>query len=190
MRRYLLMATCFILALSTVSCDAIGIASTSDIASAQRFYMDIIGYNIAVDVKPGSQAIAGKKYTLGLYENSRVRGLAEITWNQPELNVKTVKPVYFRASRQEFDAYFMQDINRLFTVQVIGEPRPPSSQWNYEIKADYEMFLAQKVTERSDAYVLTNYYSLDLNKNEWTFHERDIPIGKQGYMKITVTKVR
>jgi hypothetical protein len=76
------------------------------------------GYAIYVDLKPTQSAIAGKVYVVDLYEKGKLRATTHISWNQPEINVQKNRTAAFRASQEEYNAYFMEDVSRIFSVKV------------------------------------------------------------------------
>ena len=62
--------------------------------------------------------MANTIYTVDLYEKRKLRSSSQISWNQPEINVSTVKSVWFPSNAQEYDAYLFQDISHIFSVKV------------------------------------------------------------------------
>ena len=62
-------------------------------------------YKLVVEMKPKSSAVAGKDYLVELYEKGKLRATGRVSWNQPELNVQTVKEIYFPLTRDEGEAY-------------------------------------------------------------------------------------
>lgn len=62
-------------------------------------------YKLVVEIKPKSSAVANKDYLVELYEKGKLRATGRISWNQPELNVQTVKEIYFPLTREEGEAY-------------------------------------------------------------------------------------
>jgi len=53
-----------------------------------------------------------------LYEKGKLRATTRVSWNQPEINVSSKKLVEFPVTKEEFDAYFMEDVSHIFTVKV------------------------------------------------------------------------
>jgi len=78
-------------------------------------------YNLIVELKPTKSALPDQKYLVELYENGKYRDTAAISWNQPELNVLKENLVRFPITREEFHAYFMEDISHIFSVKVVGK---------------------------------------------------------------------
>ena len=92
------------------------------IATAQDMWVSnwVWGYDYAlcVELKPSSFASAYKDYTVELYEWRVLRDTTNVEWNQAELNVLKAKTVYFPVTRSEFNAYFLEDISHIFSIQV------------------------------------------------------------------------
>ena len=72
-----------------------------------------------MELKPTSSAIANRVYIVELYEKGKLRATSTISWNQPEINVGTVKPAVFPTTRQESEAYGLEgDLSKIFSVKV------------------------------------------------------------------------
>jgi len=74
---------------------------------------------IVIDIAPTSKAIAGKIYPVELYEKGVLRAKGQISWNQPQINVKKPVDVYFPASEDECNAYVMKDITGIFSIKIL-----------------------------------------------------------------------
>lgn len=87
-------------------------------------------YVLCVELEPTTSALPDQKYLVELYENEKYRDTAAIGWNQPELNVFKKKLVKFPITREEFNAYFMENISHIFSVKVVGKsPKMSERQW-------------------------------------------------------------
>ncbi len=75
-------------------------------------------YCIVVELKPTNEAVSNKVYVADLYEKGKLRATTNVSWNQPEINVLSVKLVNFPATREEWDAYLWEDISHIFSVKV------------------------------------------------------------------------
>jgi hypothetical protein len=73
---------------------------------------------LKVWLKPTTNAIADKEYTVGLYEKGVLRDTTTVKWNQPELNVSKTKVAHFELKQVEYDAYFGEVISHIFSVKV------------------------------------------------------------------------
>lgn len=62
--------------------------------------------------------IENKAYVVDLYEKGKLRATAKVSWNQPEINVAKMKPVRFQATREESEAYAMEDVSNIFSAKV------------------------------------------------------------------------
>jgi hypothetical protein len=79
--------------------------------------------SIFVEIIPKNKVKANTYYRVGLYENGKLREQQSVVWNQPEINVKTMKPVRFYATRQESQAYCMEnDLSNIFSVKIYEVP--------------------------------------------------------------------
>lgn len=88
-----------------------------DVTRIQRSNIDT--WKLWVTFKPTSDIKANTPYVVRLYENGKFREEAKISgWNQPELNVKTEKQVYFGLNKQESAAYGFRDLSDIFSVKV------------------------------------------------------------------------
>lgn len=76
---------------------------------------------VFVDLIPTKSAIANTLYTVELYENGNLRDQTTVSFNQPQINVQSDVTVYFAASEDEYNAYFMKDISHIFSVKVHGQ---------------------------------------------------------------------
>lgn len=98
------------------------VSEKTNIATVQRIWVSAIwigGGSLYVELKPTSNAIANKVYTVELYEKGRLRATATVSWNQPEINVSTMRPVKFPATRQEAEAYGMEgDLRKIFSAKI------------------------------------------------------------------------
>ena len=77
--------------------------------------------SINVGVVPNSSAEAGYYYVIDLYEKGELRDSEFIQWNEPELNVAKEKLVNFSLSKQEYSAYYGEDIRSVFSIKVYRE---------------------------------------------------------------------
>lgn len=97
-------------------------AKASNIATVERIWVSAIwigGGSLYVELRPTGSAVANKVYTVELYEKGRLRATAQVSWNQPEINVSTMKPVQFPATRQEAEAYGIEsDLGKIFSAKV------------------------------------------------------------------------
>ncbi len=88
---------------------AVTVPVAKEVGKVERIYAVywFIGdcYKLVVEIKPKSSAVAGKDYLVELYEKGKLRATGRISWNQPELNVLTVKEIYFPLTREEGEAY-------------------------------------------------------------------------------------
>jgi hypothetical protein len=129
----LLIPTLAMILMMLVACDGIAtnikdkIKSEVDvqlsppIATMQHIWVGHSGWvsdSLFVDLKPTIIAVANKTYIVSLYEKGNLRDDTVIQWNQPELNISKVKSVTFPISREEYDAYFGEDISHIFSVKV------------------------------------------------------------------------
>jgi hypothetical protein len=73
---------------------------------------------LAVDIVPSSSAIADEYYDVDLYEKGELRETIQISWNQPEINVKKSKTVNFSLTKKEYDAYVNHDVSHIFSIYV------------------------------------------------------------------------
>ena len=96
--------------------------SQKTIATVQNIWVGSSGWAgsdfICVELKPTSSAQANKVYTVDLYEMGKLRTSTKVSWNQPEINVSKMKPVRFPATKEEWDAYYMEDVSHIFSVKV------------------------------------------------------------------------
>ncbi|HEX9897296.1 MAG TPA: leucine-rich repeat domain-containing protein [Dehalococcoidales bacterium] len=81
-------------------------------------------YAIYVYIKPTSRAVAGTKYDVDLYEKGKLRGTKSITFTQPEINVNSERMVAFPANVDEYNAYYGENINGIFSIKVYEHPLP------------------------------------------------------------------
>ncbi len=88
------------------------------IAKMEDVYINMIYKSLSVELKPTNNAKANYQYTVDLFENGKWRCTSSITWNQPELNVSTVKSIDFPVTVQEMDAYRNKDLSHIFSVIV------------------------------------------------------------------------
>jgi len=87
-------------------------------------------YNLIVELKPTKAALPDHKYLVELYENGKYRDTVVVDWNQPEINVLKEKLVRFPIAREEFSAYYMENISHIFSVKVIGKsPKMGKGAW-------------------------------------------------------------
>lgn len=98
----------------------VGVPLTSSVVIVQGIWSEYSqdGHVIVAKLKPTSNTIANEWYIVDLYEKGVLRESKSISWNQPELNVLKEKSVRFSSREQEFDAYFMEDISHIFSVDV------------------------------------------------------------------------
>ncbi len=78
----------------------------------------VLSRTLTVLLEPTSYAVASQNYTVELYENGVFRDKTYISWNQPEINVKKEKYVHFSVTREEFSAYFTENIHNIFSVKI------------------------------------------------------------------------
>jgi hypothetical protein len=106
------------------SCTLGKIATTENIWVIFAPEFPLVGWNppspylIEVNLKPTGTAVANKVYKVDLYEKGKFRSQTTIYWNQPEINVSTIKPAYFASTKDENNAYSLQDISHIFYVEV------------------------------------------------------------------------
>jgi len=74
--------------------------------------------SLYVELQPTSSALADKIYVVDLYEKDHLRDSAQVSWNQPQLNVFKKKMVFFPLTTDEYRAYHLEDISHIFTVVV------------------------------------------------------------------------
>lgn len=110
---------------------AIAVSRATNIATTESMWVSSVGtpfsiitgekhspYNLIVELKPTKSALPDHKYIVELYENKEYRDERFISWNQPELNVLKKKLARFPITKDEYDAYFMEDVSHIFTVKV------------------------------------------------------------------------
>ena len=120
----MLLSMVFVLSLLVTSCSEITNAiqgnkiATVDSISVTTGAFTNYGYAIHVDLKPTSSAEAGKIYVVDLYEKGTFRATTTISFNQPTINIGDTKSAIFPASFDEFNAYFMKDVSKIFSVKV------------------------------------------------------------------------
>jgi len=88
-----------------------GIAATSS-------YID----TLVVTLMPTSSILSDKAYSVELLEKGKLRAIAAVSWNQPEINVLKSKEVLFSLSSDEYAAYYQANVGNIFTVQVLELP--------------------------------------------------------------------
>lgn len=80
-------------------------------------------YVLEVAISPNSQVIAEENYLVELYEKDILRTTGWVSWTQPELNVDTVKELYFPLSQEEGKAYcpglVVPELSHIFSIKVI-----------------------------------------------------------------------
>jgi hypothetical protein len=59
---------------------------------------------LAVNLKP-TNAKADTVYTVELYEKGELRGTTTVTWDQPQINVKSIQVVGFNLTQDEYNTY-------------------------------------------------------------------------------------
>lgn len=74
--------------------------------------------SIYVELIPTDYAEANRNYTVELYEKGKLRDKTYVSWNQPELNVKKEALVSFRITSEELSAYYLENINGIFSVKI------------------------------------------------------------------------
>ena len=74
-------------------------------------------YPLIVTLKPAN-ALANISYTVDLYEQGNLRASTHITWNQPEINVNTIKSVNFPLTRMEYNTYLWKDLRHIFSIKI------------------------------------------------------------------------
>jgi hypothetical protein len=69
---------------------------------------------------PASLARANTLYTVELYDKTQHIGTQTISWSQDEINVKTIKALYFPVSSAQAKAflYATEDITKTFSIKV------------------------------------------------------------------------
>jgi hypothetical protein len=93
--------------------------SQKTIANVEDIWVGHVpNYCIVVELKPTSKVVANKVYVADLYEKGKLRATINVSWNQPEINVLSVKAVWFPATKEEYDAYLWEDISHIFSVKV------------------------------------------------------------------------
>lgn len=101
---------------------------------------------LGVTLTPTNNAEANTVYVVDLYENGIYRASSSVKWNQPEINIKASKDVYFSLSHEEYQAYnqcwvidgcYLTDI---FSASVHQSPTPtPIAEVIYEITGTAEI---------------------------------------------------
>lgn len=76
------------------------------------------GEFLFVELEPTDSALANKAYVVDLYEKGNLRASTTVSWNQPEINVSSKKLAKFPVTKDEYDAYLMEDVSHIFTVKV------------------------------------------------------------------------
>ena len=80
--------------------------------------------HLIVEIVPKNKVKPNISYRVKLYENDNFRESSMVSWNQPELNVHTMKAVSFRATRQESNAYCLErDLSNIFSVKIYEIPK-------------------------------------------------------------------
>jgi len=93
--------------------------NTKQVANIKQMYVSyVLSRTLTVLLEPTSYAVASQNYTVELYENGVFRDKTYISWNQPEINVKKEKYVHFSVTREEFSAYFNENIHNIFSVKI------------------------------------------------------------------------
>ncbi len=73
---------------------------------------------IIVSIAPTGAVWAGKEYKVDLVENRKIKGTANVSWSQPEINVRRIKEVHFPLSDIEYDFYLGQNVSQIFKIDV------------------------------------------------------------------------
>jgi hypothetical protein len=90
--------------------------------SINRIWAGVMN-TIFVEVVPKDKVKPNTYYRVQLYEKGEFRTQATVSWNQPEINVHTMRPVSFPATRQETDAYLgIKDLSDIFSVKIYEVP--------------------------------------------------------------------
>lgn len=107
---------------SNITKDISPISQNPNIANVKRIWVSAIwigGGRLYVELIPAKSAIADKSYVVELYEGNNLRAFTRVSWNQPEINVGTMRLVVFPATRAEANAYSMKhDLRNIFSVKV------------------------------------------------------------------------
>lgn len=72
------------------------------------------GFTLDVEMKPTNNAVAGKAYTVTLYEKGKARATKKVSFTQPEINIGSAGSavvVSFPCSEEEFNAYAQPPTN-------------------------------------------------------------------------------
>lgn len=118
-KRLLLITILFAIAVVTISCGSSPVAIPKHMSIGSGHYTE---YGIWVELEPTELTVANESYLVDLCENGEPKATAVVTWNQLELNVLKPKTVVFPAMKAEFDAYYGQDISRIFEVSIQSTP--------------------------------------------------------------------
>ena len=88
----------------TTSSSTPGRTSVADCVGIRIPYMSYGEPELQVDLRPKKNAIAGKSYTVTLFENGKYRDYTQVSFTQAEINIGSAV-VYFPATQDEEDAY-------------------------------------------------------------------------------------
>jgi len=69
-------------------------------------------------IKPTKKVKANTEYVAELYKKEKLKRITFIKWNEPELDILKAKPLAFGINKEEFDAYFREDISKLFAIKI------------------------------------------------------------------------
>jgi len=74
--------------------------------------------DLLVELHPTNHTVANKVYVVDLYEKGNFRARTKVSWNQPEINVSSMKLVSFPLTWEEEKAYRFKDVSHIFSVKV------------------------------------------------------------------------
>ncbi len=74
--------------------------------------------DLLVELHPTNHTVANKVYVVDLYEKENFRARTQVSWNQPEINVSSMKLVSFPLTWEEEEAYRFKDVSHIFSVKV------------------------------------------------------------------------
>jgi len=98
-----------------------------DIATVETISANVWFYTIDVQLKPTNEAVADEVYSVDIYEKGNFRATKEVSWNQYEINVSSIKLVSFPSTYNETGIYFGHDLSQIFTVKVHESTIIPST---------------------------------------------------------------
>jgi len=106
------------------------IPALSNVAEVEGMGVTTINYYetpaITVELKP-INAKANTNYTVDLYEKGTFRQSQNITWNEPQINVKAIQDAYFTLTGDEYSTYLYASNNSnwwkpIFSIKIRETP--------------------------------------------------------------------